>query len=100
MASSSSSSALDIHAPSRHSCECSIASTAPLFIPNAEMAMRMNERGTPSSMVTTASMSSGMPLPVPNAEMVRGGDDIHANVALMREPALSTWDSIVNNFLS
>ena len=45
-ASSSSSSALDIHAPSRHSCECSIASTAPLFIPNAEMAMRMNERGT------------------------------------------------------
>ena len=79
--------------------ECSIASTAPLFIPNAEMAM---VRGTssPSSMVTTASMSSGMPLPVPNAEMVRGGDDIHANVALMREPALSTWDSIVNNFLS
>ena len=53
-ASSSSSSALDIHAPS-HECsmastapshECSIASTAPLFIPNAEMAM---VRGTSST---------------------------------------------------
>lgn len=52
--SSSSSSALDIHAPS-HECsmastapshECSIASTAPLFIPNAEMAM---VRGTSST---------------------------------------------------
>ena len=53
-ASSSSSSAL---APSQEcsmastapSHECSIASTAPLFIPNAEMAMRMNERGTSST---------------------------------------------------
>ena len=42
-ASSSSSSALDIHAPSH---ECSIASTDPLFIPNAEMAM---VRGTSST---------------------------------------------------
>ena len=51
-ASSSSSSALDIHAPSQHShslhdmSEGSIASTAPLFIPNAEMAM---VRGTSST---------------------------------------------------
>ena len=71
-------------APSQHSqyvSEGSTASTAPLIIPNAEM------------------VRGGMPLPVPNAEMaiVRGTSvpgSTPANVAL------STWDSIVNSFLS
>ena len=86
-ASSSSSSALDIHAPSQHShsihdmSEGSIASTAPLFIPNAEMAVTHSHGCTPSP----SSMSSGIPLPVPNAEMVRGGD-MNAG-----GPALSAW---------
>ena len=95
-ASSSSSSALDIHAPSQHShsihdmSEGSIASTAPLFIPNAEMAVTHSHGCTPSP----SSMSSGIPLPVPNAEMVRGGD-MNAG-----GPALSAWDYLVNSFLS